>query len=564
MIGQRTYKSFRWTAEDVGIVVAALLIILRQAVTAGLPLHIQGSYFDDGLMLRMAEGLISGNWLGPYDSGTLMKGAFFPMSVACIHVIGISYLAALTAFHSGACVFFISQIRFLLRRRVVLVILLGVLLFEPGSFSCRSFQTLYRNSLTASQVLVIFGAVFGLWLDYGNHRWKDTVRAVIAGLMIWAFWNTREDAAWILPFLLVGLSLVLGKAGAEFRENKRAGRLITGTIICVLPFLILFAGNGWIRYQNEKYYGVPVRLEEEGGAFADALKAIYSVKNKEDISYVSVTNEKLRRLYQASPTLNSIRETLEESLAFYSEAGRYPKRGETEDGWFLWALRHSAYDAGKATSLIDAQTFYGQIAAEIEDALDTGILERQSTMPSALMSPWRKGYAKEMAVTYLCAVKSVLCFDGAEALPANEREYSDGVVQRYEAVSNTKIVRAGDTSSDAALKGRFAASLVNRIAKVYQIGTPVSGVAALILFSVLLIVSIRRKKTDHLPYLLVTSGMGLSVMVMLTGITYTDITAFPAIRHTYLAGAYPLTLACIVITILYRIDRQLEGEKEDD
>lgn len=151
---------------------------------------------------------------------------------------------------------------------------------------------------------------------------------------------------------------------------------------------------------------------------------------------------------------------------------------------------------------------------------------------------------------------SVLCFDGAEALPVNEREYSEGTVQRYEAVSNTKIVEAGDTSSDTARKGRFAASLVNLIAKVYQIGTPVVGVAALILFSVLLIFSIRRKKTDHLPYLLVTSGMGLSVMVMLIGIVYTDITAFPAIRHTYLAGAYPLNLACIFITILYRVDQR--------
>ena len=134
------------------------------------------------------------------------------------------------------------------------------------------------------------------------------------------------------------------------------------------------------------------------------------------------------------------------------------------------------------------------------------------------------------------------------------------MVNRYEAVSNTKTVRFDDTSSDAARKGKVAAFLVNRIAIVYQFGTPAACFAALIILMSILNFSIRKKKTEHLSYLLVNLGMGLSVMVMLTGIVYTEITAFPAIRHTYLAGAYPLTLACIVSTILYLIDN-LPGGK---
>lgn len=538
-----------------GGIFVVLLVILRQAVSAGLPLYIRESYFDDQLMLRMAEGLISGNWLGPYDSGTLMKGAFFPLSVACIYALGIPYLAALTAFHSAACVFYTSQIRFLFRRRLLLLILFAILLFDPGSFACRSFQILYRNTLAASQVLFIFGAIFGLWLDYGNHRWKDVMRAMIAGMMLWAFWNTREDAIWILPFILVGLILVIGKSVMKFWQNRMTEDLILGLAVGILPILILLAGNGWIRHQNEKYYGVPVRLEEENGAFSDALKAIYSVKNKEEISYVTVTAEKLERLYQVSPTLNSIRETLDENLAFYSGIGRHPERGETEDGWFLWALRRSAYDAGKATSLINAQVFYEKIAAEIEEALNAGFLERQSTMPSALMSPWRKEYAEEMLKTYPHAVKSVLSFEGTEALPANEREFDHNTIQRYESVSNTKTVPVGDTSSDVSIKGKAAAYRVNRIAKVYQIGTPVAAFVALAFFIAILIFSFLQKKKDHLPFILVTMGMGLSVLVMLTGIVYTEITAFTAIRHPYLAGAYPLMLACIFLTILYGIEQ---------
>ena len=46
-------------------------------------------------------------------------------------------------------------------------------------------------------------------------------------------------------------------------------------------------------------------------------------------------------------------------------------------------------------------------------------------------------------------------------------------------------------------------------------------------------------------------------------LVYTEITAFPAIRHTYLAGVYPLTLAGIVITILYLIDHMSERKIEN-
>ena len=180
-------------------------------------------------------------------------------------------------------------------------------------------------------------------------------------------------------------------------------------------------------------------------------------------------------------------------------------------------------------------------------------------MPSALMSPWRKGYAAEMLKTYPRAVKSVLFFDEVSALPSNEKEYGETVVRRYESASSTRTVVFGDDSSDIAVRARAAADRVNRIAKVYQVLSPAAGFAALAFFAAVLILSIRGKRADHLPYLLVTAGMGLSVMAMLTGIVYTEITAFPAIRHTYLAGAYPLALACEAVTILYSAENIKPG-----
>ena len=50
---------------------------------------------------------------------------------------------------------------------------------------------------------------------------------------------------------------------------------------------------------------------------------------------------------------------------------------------------------------------------------------------------------------------------------------------------------------------------------------------------------------------LVIAGMWLSIVVMLGGVAYTDITAFTAVNYYYMAGAFPLMLAGEWMILLY-------------
>ena len=79
-------------------------------------------------MIRMAHGLINGDWLGDYYGVLLMKGCFFPMFLTAAKLVKVPYLQAVTLAHSAACVFFVSQVRSLIRDRRLLVVMAAVLL----------------------------------------------------------------------------------------------------------------------------------------------------------------------------------------------------------------------------------------------------------------------------------------------------------------------------------------------------------------------------------------------------------------------------------------------------
>ena len=44
-----------------------------------------------GIMVEMAKSIRAGNWLGVYDSNTLVKGPIFPFLLALINYLGFSY-----------------------------------------------------------------------------------------------------------------------------------------------------------------------------------------------------------------------------------------------------------------------------------------------------------------------------------------------------------------------------------------------------------------------------------------------------------------------------------------
>ena len=537
------------------VCVLLALVVIRQLFSAGIPLFVRLSISDDVLMIRMAHGLINGDWLGDYYGVLLMKGCFFPMFLTAAKLVKVPYLQAVTLAHSAACVFFVSQVRSLIRDRRLLVMMAAVLLFDPCSFAKRSFQEVYRNSISETQVLFIFGAIIGLYLNFGENRIKDLLKAAFAGFMMWGFWNTREDAIWMLPFFTVALAVI---AISAICGRKSSRDLAAGILILILPFVLLYGGNQWIKGNNLKYYGEKVRLECADGEFAGLMKTIYSVKPEADIPRVSVTAEKLERLYAVSPTLNRIRNDLDERNSYYSNIDLRKEDGEVEDGFFLWSLRWAADQAGVAGSLPEAQRFYGQIRSEIETALDTpgSGLERGKTMPSALMSPWKKEYAGQLISKMKDGVFYIIRYKDVETTVEKSTESS--AADLFAEVTGNSYLREEDESSKGLASATSAVKRAAVVTRIYQIIDPLIFLAAAAVLIWLIILSIRRRTLQHGRLFLIIAGMWLSIVVMLCGVAYTDITAFPAVTYYYLAGAYPLMLAGECMILFYSAEKRSE------
>ncbi len=544
------------------LVLTVLLCLVKHSLAVSLPVEARDYRTDDLLMVSMAEGLLQGNWLGAYGPVTLMKGAFFPLFLAAAGRIGPSYLSVLDILNTLSVLFFVSQLRRLILNRRLLFVLSAVLLFEPCFYSQATFQRVYRSSLTEMQVLFLFGSYFGLFLAAGSPsgvRFRletaaNFLRAGIAGLALWSMWNTREESAWIIPFVLAATLL----AGFRLfrvlpvRMGKASGTA-AALLCCLLPFLILLSGNALIRSENSRYYGAPVRLEDADGEFAGALKTIYSVRNRNEIPYATVSREKLERLYAVSASLRRIRPELETQLEFYQAADRHANDSEVEDGWFCWGLKRAAFDNGIADTLPSSEAYWKQVRLEIEAALDDpeSGLERQHVMPSALISPWRPEYLASLPRAIGKAVRYMVSYQDLSPLTKASGKAGASCSQRFESITNNPVIYPDGTSRIRKDMLETSAGVLNRIISVYRAVNPAAALLSAAAYLLFAGYCVMKKSVRHVPFLLIVLGMALSAAVMVSGSAYTEISAFPAIRYFYLSGAYGLMIACEWVTILY-------------
>ena len=557
----RLRQSYKQKELLLFILAAVTLILIKHSLVVSLPVEARYYPTDDFLMVQMAESLLQGTWLGAYSPVNLMKGCFFPLFLAGAARFGSSYLSVLDLTNTLAILFFVSQIRYLFRSRWALFVLFVVLLFEPCTYSNMTFQRVYRSSVTEMQVLFLFGSYFGFFLltkerkdsgDWGN-LWREGTLGLVAGTTLWAIWNTREESMWIIPFVSVASILILIDLIGALRVQKHALKLIGIRIFCcLLPFLILFGGNQWIRWQNERHYGVALRLEEVDGEFADTVKTIYSIKNEVDLPHVTVSREKLERLYAASETLRMIRPELDAQMERYSQADRNRSDREVEDGWFFWGLKRAAFENGAADTLLKSQLFWKQIRLELEDALNTpgSGLERQNTMPSVLMSPWRHSYLSELPD----AVRKIVCYmvsykENAPLIKASGKA-SNSVSRRFEIRTNNLVVYQDEENEVQQQLLEQKAAVLNWIINIYRTINPFVEVIGFSLYFVFLAICIIKRKKQLISLLLITGGMFLSATVMIIGTAYVHISAFPSVKYFYLVGAYPLMITSEWIVVL--------------
>ena len=529
------------------------LILLKHMLAIQLPISPRPGYrTDDNLMVMMARNILRGNWLGTYSYGTLMKGCFFPLFLSAAYTAGIPYLSALDLLNSAAALYFTLSLKPLLRKRKWMLILFAVLVFNPVNAAELTFERVYRCSITNFQTLFLFGSVFAAYLDREDRFGRQLARALFCGFMLWSAWNTREDAIWMLPIVLVA-GVVMLALRLKARRTPKAAAL--AAVLFLAPFLVLLGGNTAVSLANQHYYGMRIVNEADAG-FGQMIKTMYSIRNAEHIEHVSVSAEKLERMYQVSPTLRQIRPELTESLQQADNASDASiGDGEVEDGWFYWCVRRALESSGIAKTLPEADAFYRKVDAELQEAIRNpeNHFEKQWIMPSALMSPWQEGYEATLPEYIVRAAEYMVTYAEVSAAPRVVQPNVERISFLFEGITGNASVHSGES-----FVGEYRKIYISRadaVTSVYQAVNPYIAILSLFLFAVQAIAALVRRRKEEIPWLLVEAGTGLSALLLLIGIAYTDMTAFIAIRYTYISGGYALMLAFEWTVLLRFADR---------
>lgn len=390
--------------------------LLKQFLVYNLPIMaVPKGIHDDWIMVHLAETLRNGQWLGEYNDLTLTKGMFFPLYLAVCNFLHLSYLNVTALCYTVSCMLFVYGLRPLLKKAWAMGLLYLALLWNPISYSVQAFQRVYRNSISYIQVLLIFGGFLAMYLRRKEPLKRQIIWMLAAVFGTVSFFYTREDAIWVVPFLLVFLAVYLGSIFGLWRKSKEKG-YIGKEILVLVPFLCLWLAGHLIAAQNEKYYGIHTTNELQDSGFAEMYKSMMAVKPNEDIPGVTLTREKIARMCDACPTLKELEPYFQSSREYWAGPEGDADTWEVRDGWVFWIVRTALAQAGYYENGAMANDICLQIRDELEWAMDQGILERQATMPSTYMSPWRKGYLGDLFGALGKAVAYTATYDEMETL----------------------------------------------------------------------------------------------------------------------------------------------------
>ena len=437
------------------------LAMIKQILVYDLPIYaISNALPDDGLMVYLAENLKNGQWLGNYQRLTLVKGIGYPLFLVISNILPFSYLSISSLFYTVSVLCMVYAVKPLFRTYKSLAALYMVLLFSPVAASLVTFQRVYRNSISAAQVLLIIGSFAGIYFrrEWSVKRQMPWMFGAVLGLV--SFYYTREDAIWILPFVVVVTLIYIGMVIYRYRVFRKKDMLVR-ILLILLPLLCMTGTGKAIGFLNQHYYGTSVVNELNSGSFAEMMKTIYSVEDSKELKQISVSRAKLKELYKYSPTLEDIQDEMDIQFAAWCGDEEYSRIWEVEDGWFFWILRDAMSDAGYYESTETMTTFCEAVTAELQQAMKAGNLRERPTMPSAMMSPWREGYFLKTLDAMWELHQYANSYEGLQTQAAYSVDDHAAGIGRFEKMTGNKAFCY--ENGKAEVSGWYASSTVNSL-----------------------------------------------------------------------------------------------------
>ena len=334
-----------------------LLVMTVFRVLAGLRIPymiLANQRYDDRLLFENAYDLLSGVWLGSYDSYTLAKGIGYPLFLVLAKKLCLPYSVLLSLLQAAGAWLFVRAVSVRWQNPYGQAILYLLLLFSPISLTLLVTQRLYRMAIVPGMVLVVFSSMIGLTLAF--------------------FWQIREDSVWILPFIAVMTVWNVGYVILVLHKKLNTKALLLHCLTMLLPLLLLFGANTGVSVINRIHYGVFLNNDRTEGNFAELMSLLYHLdSNTRTNPDIWISRDTIVRAEAASPTLQQIQPLLDSYTEDWAT-----RDGEIPGDHFSWVLRDAVQDSGIAPNAVSAQTFYGNVLSELRAAVASGELTEKT------------------------------------------------------------------------------------------------------------------------------------------------------------------------------------------
>ena len=461
-----------------------LIALFSLWLRTGFPTHaIYSASFDDELFVRQARYLGAGGWLGPYDKLTLAKGMFYPLFIWIAFLLGIPLNVAEQIVYLGASVLAARLVLRLTNDRRLSLLLFAALAFNPVVWNedlGRVIREALYLSLSLAGVILSVNATFP---RPTGRQWVTVTHGAALGLVLGAFWLTREEGLWLLPALavpvLVSLCACVG-----------SGRPIASAVLAWLrsPGLALASGAmvfaaciAIVAELNYAKYGVFITNEFKSGPFLRAYGALARIKQDHWRRYVVFPKDARERAYSISPAARELAPVLDGPLGEnWRQIGRTAigtTDGPDIPGWFMWAFRDAVAAAGHYKSAPEAMQFYDELAREINAACASGRIP--CGPPRATMMPvFRWQYLRDTARDSPTVARILLTMADmhigpvpSEGSPAGIAFFSDTVGGVYPA-NPTQLILQGWIASPSGKPQLSIKALDGRETEMTLVETP--------------------------------------------------------------------------------------------
>lgn len=547
-MSNKTKKALSAAAWFAAAVVTVLAVWYKIGLVDGQMVQLTSyASIDDTLMYKAAVSAANGEWLGEYSWIALGKHMFFSVWLGWLSNMGIPYLLGGQCLYIAACVVAAWAVMPLFKHKQWSAAVFAVLCLSPYSWAEFTLRV-YRDNIFPSLCLLFFAGILGMALRFRENPWKSVGFALVGGLGLGTAWITREDGIWLLPFavcaVLTYLIIVLLQKSDKKEKLKRILLPVVALAVCCVTI-------GAYCLQNYNHYGRFVVSDFTSSEFEDAVGALLRCDtdgpHDKKILVCKHTRDKVAAV---CPLYAEIEEVFNgELVGLYNGYGFGTEEKEFNAGGFYWALRIAAAEAGYYEDAATAREFYRNLADQINQACDDGLIECKNHKISTTVMPWHSEYLQPTLAEFGNSVDCLLGFEQTSGL-ASMSDVAEGEGETMQAFLHQEatLVASPDTGLPMLSPDQRDEENQRRgVTAIYRsLLTPMLIVACVSLV-VLIGLAVREilKKEIGLRTMqaVMLLGVLLSVLLRVALISYVEAVSFQVGTYLlYLSSACPLLL----------------------